>query len=47
MFAVLAAALVVAAVAHLLVVVRADRPTRPPRSHRHELEQFSYVPRGI
>jgi hypothetical protein len=38
---VLIAIAVVAVVAHLIAVVRDDRPVTPPRSHAHELDRHS------
>lgn len=28
-----------AVIAHLITVVRSDRPVTPPRSHRHEIDR--------
>lgn len=34
-------AITAAVIARLVAVVRADRPITPPRSHHHEIDQYS------
>jgi hypothetical protein len=42
MFVIAATVAVIAAVvARIVTVVRADRPTTPPRSHHHEVDRYS------
>jgi hypothetical protein len=41
MFAIVLIVIAVAVAARLMIVVRNDRPTSPPRSHTHELDQHS------
>lgn len=42
MFIIVAAvAVTVAVIAHLSIYVRSDRPSSPPRSHFHEIDQYS------